>query len=73
MYKKTTGGSMTLPEEISALVDNSKLSATEICERVGVSRQWLYDVISGKFKDPGIHKIERLREVLRDNLKRKIA
>ena len=53
-----------LLSETVDLVKASPLSLREIAEKAGVKPRWLAYVVAGKYTDPGVNKILRLRQAL---------
>lgn len=46
------------------LLKMSSISFSEISKGAGVGQRWLFDLANGRFKDPGVRKIQRLHDYL---------
>lgn len=49
-----------LLNETLKLAKATSLPTAELCRRAKVGIRWYHDLLAGRFKDPGINKIERL-------------
>lgn len=49
-----------LLNETLKLAKATSLPSAELCRRAKVGIRWYHDLLAGRFKDPGINKIERL-------------
>lgn len=56
-----------LLNETIDLLNASELSYQEISKGAGVKESWLRKLADGVWKDPGVNKIERLRDFLVDS------
>ena len=55
---------MTMLEETIRLVRESDESPARIAKNCGLKSRWLYRLLDGDYADPGVNKIERLRDYL---------
>jgi len=56
-----------LVSETQCLARNSSMTVSEICKAAGIKSRWYHKFIAGEFKDPGVSKVQRLHEVLKDS------
>ena len=54
----------TLHETTLELIEGSDLTYTQIATGAGVRERWLYALAAGRFKDPGVNKMERVYRFL---------
>lgn len=54
-----------LLKETLELAKTTPLTTEEVCKRAKVKQRWYYDLLSGRFKDPGVNKITRLNAALK--------
>lgn len=54
----------SLLKEAIELAKNTQIPAKEICAQLNVSERWLYKVISGEIKNPGVNTIQHLHNLL---------
>ena len=53
-----------LLEETLTLAKAPNRPIKAICDEAGLSTRWFYKLVNGDIPDPGINRIERLREAL---------
>lgn len=56
---------MSMLEETLRLVRESDESPHQIAKKCGLKPRWLYRLLAGDYADPGVNKIQRLRDYLK--------
>lgn len=46
------------------LAKSTKLSPKDICASLKVTERWFYKFISGEIKNPGVHNVQQLHDLL---------
>lgn len=65
MHKSALSDPMNdLYETTIGMIRESGMPINRIADSAGVGKRWLADVMSGRYSDPGVKKIQRLHDYL---------
>lgn len=46
------------------MIRDSGLPLAQIAQNSGVGRRWIFDLMAGRYSDPGVNKIQRIHRYL---------